>query len=100
MPDKTIKQGDLGDPIRAQITDSGVPVDLTNAQDVNFEMGGLVDGDVVIESLQDGIVRYEWQEGDTDVAGLFRAQFEVTLESGKPVTYPEEGYIEVLIMEG
>lgn len=43
--------------------------------------------------------QYEWSGNDTDTPGLFEAEFEVTLSSGKPETYPNDTYIEVKILD-
>lgn len=40
---------------------------------------------------------YDWQDGDTDTEGRYEAEFEVILASGKPETYPNDDYIDVLI---
>lgn len=52
-------------------------VDLTNA--VNGEM------------------EYRWVSTDVDTVGTFLGTFRIVLGSGKPLTLPAEGYIEVVV---
>jgi len=42
---------------------------------------------------------YDWQAGDTDTAGVFNAEFEVTYSDGTIETFPNDGYIVVRIDE-
>lgn len=36
--------------------------------------------------IVDGELQYEWQDGDTDVAGVYFAEFEVTFANSKRLT--------------
>lgn len=53
---------------------------------------------IVIESGTP-TVRYDWQTGDTDTAGQFLFEFEVTYSSGAIETFRNDGYDTVLIRE-
>lgn len=44
-------------------------------------------------------VRYDWAAGDTDTAGTFDAEFEVTTAAGKKYTFPNGKHLEVQIAE-
>ena len=44
---------------------------------------------VVVDDDEEGMVHYIWQEGDTDTAGTFYGEFQVTL-AGEPITYPND----------
>ena len=41
--------------------------------------------------------QYDWSGTDTDTAGAYEAEFEVTLTGSIPETYPNDSYIDVLI---
>jgi hypothetical protein len=43
--------------------------------------------------------QYDWSGTDTDTAGTFYGEFEVTLASGKPETHPNEDEIDIVIRE-
>lgn len=42
-------------------------------------------------------VSYDWQAGDTDNAGEYVAEFEVTYSDGSIETFPNDGYISIEI---
>lgn len=46
-----------------------------------------------------GIVRYSWLAADTNTAGLFNAEYEVTYANGKIETFPNDSYIRVKVTE-
>lgn len=50
-------------------------------------------------STSGGKVKYQWQDGDTDVAGVFRAEFQVTFSDDRIETYPNSGYLTINIVE-
>lgn len=79
--------------------------DLTGAS-VVFNMrrknGGVVvnrANATIVSPPTDGTVRYAWQSGDTAIAGLFEAEFEVTYPGGAVETFPNRDYIIVSIAE-
>jgi Rib/alpha/Esp surface antigen-like repeat protein len=42
---------------------------------------------------EDGrLVRYAWDEGDTDTAGEYDTEIEVTYADGRKETWPADGY--------
>lgn len=107
---KKMKQYDLGTDLRGQILseNNGQPMDLTNAT-VKFVMRQinddgttteLVNSDAVIESPPtDGSFRYEWIDGDTDVAGTHIGSFKFVFhdDNNRLETYPKQGWIYVSI---
>lgn len=91
-----LKKGDTEPPLRRQIiqASTGLPYDLTGAS-AKFIMRESVGGTVkintaaIIESPpSSGVVRYDWQTGDTDTAGDFPSEFQITLASGAVITFP------------
>jgi len=98
-----IGQGDTKDPIRVTVYHeyTNTPVNLAGLT-VTFSMvtdlGAVIvdDQPAVIDGLtSDGKVYYEWQDGDTDIAGDFRGRFKFTDQFGKVFSAPNEGYIAV-----
>lgn len=106
-----MKVGDLEPPLRRQIIDAetGLPFDLTGASAKYImtepdKTTGKINAAAVIETpVTSGFVRYDWQSGDTDTAGDFPSEFQITLLSGKKITFPSgqfepgKSYIYVLM---
>lgn len=106
----TLKQGDLGPPVRARITNTSDQThpDFTAATitfkvlDVDDSTGELVEvfeSPAVVENpaSSSGVLRYDWSAGDTDTKGRFRGLFKVVSTSGVPEHYPEHGYIWITV---
>lgn len=106
-----ITQGDTGPSIVATLVDeAGVVVDLTGVvgTDVRFHM---IDPSSATEKVDnnsntsvlspptDGKVQYDWQAADTDTAGLFDGEFQVTFPGGQIITFPNYRYFTILIRE-
>lgn len=47
--------------------------------------------------LEPKTVRYSWRPQDTDTAGTYRAEFRVTYADGRHETFPNAGFITVLV---
>jgi hypothetical protein len=100
--DVTIKRGDTRNCIKAVLKDySGAPVDLTGCS-VDFHMAPLnrpavISRAVHIEDAGNGEVWMVWAPGETDIAGIFRAEFGVVYQDGRRETFPNNGYISLLI---
>ncbi len=105
MADFYIKRGDRLPKLQATLKNpDGSVVDLTGAT-VKFRMfpaGGAtakVDGDGAIEgAATQGNVSYSWQGGDTDTAGEFNGEWEVTFNSGLAETFPNYDYMKILVV--
>lgn len=104
MADFTIKQGDRLPTLRVTCQDAnGTAVDVTGAT-VEFHMTNQSTGALVVNAAgtlvtpASGIVEYQWAAGDTDTAGDYWAEFEVTFASGKQETFPNNRHIHVLIL--
>lgn len=97
MSDFFVKQNDLSPTIQATlIGPDGNPTDLTSCT-VDFHMADKTSGAVKVNAAatpdadqvtNKGVVTYAWAVGDTDTVGDYFAEWEVTLPSGKIVTYP------------
>lgn len=57
------------------------------------------EADVDIYDEPNGKAKYNWQTEDVDTAGIYLAEFEMTLPGGGKVTFPQSAYIKVRIME-
>lgn len=98
-----LKQNDTAPSLRATLKDgSGNAIDLTNAA-VRFHMKDLA-GTVKIDAAANivspatsGVVQYAWQSGDTDTAGSYYAEFEVTYVDNTVESFPNDGNIGILI---
>ena len=58
-----------------------------------------IDAPAQIGSAPDGEVLYHWTEEDTDTAGSYQCEFEVTYFDNTTETFPNGGYIRVNIIE-
>lgn len=98
-----ITKNDTAPPIQATLK-AGTPaaaVDLTGAS-VQFHMkdaAGVVKVDAAasITDATAGEVEYAWQVGDTDTAGRFQAEWEVTFPDATVRTFPTPGVTTVVI---
>lgn len=103
MADYEMKRHDLDPVVRGTITKkvNGVAtaVDLTGYTLPRFHMklssekdddaaALKVDATAVIEDAVNGIVRYDWVAGDTDTAGNYVAEFELTSPTSRKRTFP------------
>lgn len=103
-----VKQGDTLPLFRTTLKDAaGVGVNLTGSTVVlsmrNIEDNSLkiTDGVVALITPASGIVEYTWLTADTDTAGTFSAEFEVTTGGGAIHTFPNARQNQLLvIMEG
>jgi hypothetical protein len=105
----TIVQNDTVPPISSQLSDSGSPVDLSNADKVSFHMEDKYDrkiieednkgGRVYIVDESSGEVEYLWQSGDTEKIGSYKAQWQVEYNNGKVETFPSRGKIDIEVTE-
>lgn len=108
MTDFYAKRGDRLPIIEAVLQDADGVVDLsTGVSAVRFSMRRrgasalLVDRQpATIEDAAAGRVSYAWADGDTATAGSdFIAEFEVEFDSGKRLTFPNDGWIAVTITD-
>lgn len=46
-----------------------------------------------------GEFTYSWVAGDTDTVGHYQAEAEITDAGGKKMTFPNDGYIDVYVLQ-
>lgn len=100
----TIKRNDTSPILQTTLTDAGgSPIDLT-ATSVKFYMKRYksntlkINATATIFDEDAGIVRYLWQSGDTDTAGSYQAEFQITYDDGAVETFPNADFIQVDII--
>lgn len=113
MADHWIKQGDTSPALQTTLQDAnGDAVDIDGAAvrmiarrirqtEIWLEVDPIeiVQQGTGDEATDKGVVRYEWQAGDTDVAGGYEAEFEVTFDGGEVETFPNGGYYTIAILD-
>ncbi len=97
----TIKRGDTSPALRFAIEPESI--DLTSAT-CTFQMRPrrgaiLLDSAAVVEGISPPILRYNWANGDTDATGVYEAEFRVTYSDGTVETFPNSGFISVVIKQ-
>jgi len=100
----TIKRNDTSPILQTVLSDAnGVAIDLT-ATTVKFYMKKYkattpkINATAAIVDEDAGIVRYLWQAGDTDTAGSYQAEFQITYDDGAVETFPNADFIQVDII--
>lgn len=101
MPTFQLKEGDTSPSISYELTPT--TVDLTGAS-VVFNMTtrrGVVKvsraAATVTTPTGTPTVQYDWIAADTDTAGTYRAEFEVTYGDGSIETFPNTGFLTISI---
>lgn len=107
MAEFSIKANDLKPSIAATLGFAGVEPTGPLVGTVQFIMRRVgtvaattiatVEAPAVIVDAATWKVRYDWVEGDTDTAGEYLAEWEVTDAQGKPQTFPGDSYHSITI---
>jgi hypothetical protein len=99
-----IKQGDLF-PFEYVLTyDDSTPIDLSGATVtittiLDEASSPTVDAETCsITDAINGVIRYSWQSGETDVTGMYRIEFVITFNSGSTLTVPSGDVLWLLIV--
>jgi hypothetical protein len=104
--DFALVQGDRSRPMEAILRDEQGPVDLSQADRVEFVMARDVGVEPIVEGEAEidpsptpelGRVFYHWGEGETDMPGRYLAHFRVFF-STQSVTFPSDRYLIVDIL--
>lgn len=90
--------------IARQLQDeNGNPVDIEGYESVDFLMGPIdgdtltIDATMVVEDAQQGLVRYDWQDGDTTTAGTYLGEIVVTYAGNLDESYPNGRHLYIRI---
>ncbi len=102
-----IKQNDTTPPLRCALqfpSASGTVLDLTNAAGVKFIMSH-VNGTpkvnraaTVLSPATAGVVMHTWLPADTNTAGVYHAEWQITWGDGTIQTLPTESYVRIEIV--
>lgn len=100
-----IKTNDTSPKLAVTLEDAlGSPVGLAGCA-ARFHMKAFgasslkIDAEVSIEDETNGVVEYSWQAGDTDTAGTYYGEIEVTYADNAVETFPNNGYFTIIIKE-
>lgn len=103
--DFTIKTGDTAPALVGTLKDAtGAVVNISTASAVRFIMKlkgsdtALIDRAATVTNASGGVVKYQWQTGDTDVIGTYNGEFEVAWGDGTFETFPNEKYLVIKII--
>lgn len=100
-----IKRNDTRPAIRATLSAASIDV-FTSVKFFMYDSTGTakvagVTATIITQpsSSSGGVVQYQWNgaAGDTDTAGEYDAEFQVTFDDGRKETYPNNGFIKVHI---
>jgi len=105
-----IKQNDTLPVVKINVTTRGcldekIPFNLSGVTASTFSMADDC-GSLKISSMpaqitcaSGGTLQYNWIEGDTNVPGIFSAEFELYFDDGKKITVPTLGPLQVNIIK-
>lgn len=103
-----ITQNDTAPPIQSKLTDEGVPIDLSNASNITFNMVDKFSRKVISDDLTgrvnildegSGQVEYTWKDGDTSDVGTYDVEWQVLYDDGKVETFPTGFELTVEVVE-
>jgi hypothetical protein len=100
-----IKQNDTAPILAATLKDADENAVDLDGSSVRFhmrEVGGTtskVDAAATLVDANAGQVKYTWAADDTDTIGSYQAEFEVTYGDSRIETFPNNGYIQVEIID-
>lgn len=101
--DWVMKVDDTAPPLTVQLVNNNGPIDLTPATRVRLliwdqDNNVKVDAECVIDDdPETGRLSYQWQEGDTDTAGLFDFEFVIAWQDLTVESIPKDEYYHLRI---
>ena len=105
----TIKRGDTAPAFEKSLkTGGGEPVNLDGFTEIDFHMrdddyNTVIDDDtsgaVSVVIATSGDVLYQWQSGDTETLGSYKAEFVVTFGDGTKQSFPRRGMYDIEVTE-
>lgn len=100
-----IKRNDTSPILNATLKDGdGAAVDLAGTS-VALKMKAVNDTSLKVDSActivdaSNGKVRYTWAATDTNTRGSYQAEFQVTYSGGAIETFPNDGYVSIIITD-
>ena len=100
-----IKQNDTSPTLSVVVADSsGTAINITGAS-VLFKMRAVnssslkVNSSATITNASNGAVSYTFSASDTNTAGLFQGEFQVTFSGGLIETFPNSEYISINVLD-
>ena len=107
MSKQNFKRGDTRPKIEYEPVEDNRRVSLPNGVTATFSLidpddnvAVVADADASVESTDPATLSYTFAEGETDVAGDYEAEFEITYSDGGTRTFPDVGTIPVSIHRG
>lgn len=106
MTEFSIKQNDTRPSLKAELRgEYNEARDFTNVtvQSITFHMESIdttevvVDSEATIVNAKDGIVAYEWDDGDTADAGKYIGEFQIEYQDSGTETFPNNDNIDIII---
>ncbi len=104
MADFYLRKNDTSPAIRYYLQDhAGNPLNLVGGS-VRFHMADQsgttkVDAAATVEDEDTAEVSYAWAATDTDTAGSYIAEWEITYSDGTVETVPNDGYLSIQIQD-
>lgn len=102
----TMKRNDTGPAFLATLRDAyGNAINLSGVLAVQFHMRDTrtkavkVDAACTVVDAATGRISYAWDAADTDTAGIFEAEVEVTFSDGTVESFPNDGFQRVEVIE-
>ena len=98
-----LKQGDTEPALEGQLLDAqGSAVNLSGATARCLARDAItrevvIDGACTIQDPATGVIRYEWSAADTERAGVFQLEIEVTYGDGGRESFPNRGHMRLRI---